>query len=85
MPGYHDNALVFWPIYPKFLRDLFTQAFTVGLHDMQHGRVHDSVWQRAMVRLRDAIFECPFCHAENFYDADHAKGPDSGEPVKCWA
>ena len=33
LPGLHDNALAHWPIYPQFLRDLFTQAFTAGLHD----------------------------------------------------
>ena len=26
-PGKHDNALAFWPIYPQFLRDLFTRSF----------------------------------------------------------
>jgi len=24
--AYHDNAMVYWPIYPQFLRDLFTKA-----------------------------------------------------------
>lgn len=29
--GYQDNALIYWDLYPQNLRDLFTQAFTVGI------------------------------------------------------
>ena len=28
LPGYHDNAITYWQIYPQFLRDLFIKAFT---------------------------------------------------------
>jgi hypothetical protein len=70
LPGCHDNALAFWPIYPQFLRDLFTKAFTAGIHDPQHGRVRESEWRSAMARLRDAIVYCGHCGAEQFYDAE---------------
>lgn len=79
VPGYQTNALAYWPLYPTFLRDLFTQAFTEGIRDPQYGRVHDSVWQRAMVRLRDSIFECGGCRAENFFDVAAAA------PPACWS
>lgn len=69
VPGLHDNALAFWPIYPEFLSELFTRAFTDGIRDPQQGRVRESEWRSAMIRLRDAIFYCPGCAAENFYDA----------------
>jgi serine/threonine protein kinase len=29
--GYQDYPLVYWDLYPQFLKDLFTTAFTVGL------------------------------------------------------
>ena len=29
----HENAYVFWPLYPDFLRRLFTRAFTAGMSD----------------------------------------------------
>src|SRR5215212_1261982 len=29
-PQYQRNALAFWTVYPRFLRDLFTKAFTDG-------------------------------------------------------
>lgn len=84
VPGYHDNALVFWPIYPQFLRTLFTQAFTAGLCDPSNGRVVESVWRGAMVRLRDVMVYCPQCGSENFYDVDDMQA-SGGRPAACWS
>jgi len=84
VPGYHDNVLAFWPIYPRFLRDLFTQAFTEGIRDPQNGRVRESEWRAAMVRLRDSIVYCAQCGAESFYDAD-ALRDSGGKPGSCWS
>jgi DNA-binding helix-hairpin-helix protein with protein kinase domain len=84
VPGIHDNALAFWRIYPQFLRDLFTRAFTVGMRDPLHGRVRESEWRGAMVRLRDAIFYCHHCGLENFYDAEALKAR-GGNPGLCWS
>ena len=84
MPGYHDNPIAFWPIYPQFLRNLFTKAFTDGIRDPQNGRVRESEWRAAMVRLRDSILYCPHCGAENFYDADALNAP-AGKPAQCWS
>ncbi len=81
VPGYQDNALTFWPLYPKFLRDLFTRAFTEGAHD-RHGRVQEGEWRVAMVRVRDALIYCR-CGAQNFYDADALK-ESGGKPGTCW-
>ena len=84
VPGIHDNALAFWRIYPQFLRDLFTRAFTAGLSDPEHGRVRESEWRESMVRLRDAIFYCSYCSLENFYDAVKLKAA-AGNPGLCWS
>ncbi len=84
VPGCHDNALAFWPIYPQFLRDLFTKAFTDGIRDPQNGRVRESEWRTAMVQLRDAIVYCGQCGAENFYDATVLK-ITSGKLRSCWS
>ena len=81
--GLHDNALAFWPLYPTFLRQLFTRAFTDGLRDPQHGRVRESEWRAAMVRLRDSIIYCQQCAAESFYDADVLRA--TGRAPSCWA
>lgn len=84
LPGVHDNALSFWPLYPRALRDLFTRSFTEGLHDAQNGRVRESEWRGALARLRDAIVYCAACGAESFYDAA-ALRDGSGKPGPCWA
>ena len=84
VPGIHDNALAFWRIYPQFLREIFTRAFTGGLRDPLHGRVRESEWRAAMVRLRDSIVYCAHCSSENFYDADKLKA-DGGDPGLCWS
>jgi serine/threonine protein kinase len=78
-----DNALAYWPIYPRFLRDLFVRAFTDGLHDPEHGRVREGEWRAALAQLRDWIVDCPSCTAECFYDtaALRARG---GQPPNCW-
>lgn len=81
--GYHDNALEYWPIYPQFLRGLFTRAFTAGLHDPDHGRVRESQWRAAMVHARDSIVYCN-CEAEVFCDTAllNSSTPSS---VCCWS
>ena len=83
VPGYHDNAIAFWPIYPEFLRSLFLKAFTDGISEPTHGRVRESEWRAAMVRLRDSIVYCSNCGMENFYDADALK--QTGQAGSCWS
>jgi serine/threonine protein kinase len=66
--GLHDNALVYWGLYPQFLRDVFTRAFTTGIKD-QHGRIRENEWRVILINLRDSIFYCR-CGGQNFYDSD---------------
>jgi eukaryotic-like serine/threonine-protein kinase len=82
--GYQDTPLLYWPIYPQFLRDLFTKAFTDGIKDPLNGRIREGQWRAAMVRLRDSILYCSSCNAENFYDSDALR--QSGSKLKpCWS
>jgi eukaryotic-like serine/threonine-protein kinase len=82
--GYQDNVLIFWPIYPQFLRDLFSKAFTDGLKDPQNGRVLENEWRPAMVRLHDSVFYCAQCKSQNFYDIDAMKKGGGTHPP-CWS
>ncbi|MBW4475166.1 MAG: protein kinase [Stenomitos rutilans HA7619-LM2] len=84
VPGIHDNAIACWEIYPLFLRDLFTKAFTEGLIDPENGRITEGIWRPAMVRLRDSLLYCSHCSSENFYDADALKA-SGGKPAICWS
>jgi serine/threonine protein kinase len=81
-PQHQRNALAFWSVYPRFLRDVFTKAFTDGIKDPQHGRVRESNWRAVMVRLRDSIVYCTHCNAENFHDASETT---DDENVRCWS
>jgi DNA-binding helix-hairpin-helix protein with protein kinase domain len=84
IPGYHDNAITFWPIYPQFLRDLFIRAFTNGIRDPLNGRVRETEWRGAMIKLRDSIVYCAGCGSDNFYCADGMKAT-GGQPGPCWS
>jgi serine/threonine protein kinase len=81
VPGWHKNAIALWPLYPAFLREMFTRAFTSGLRD-PWSRVRESEWRAGMVRLRDLLTYCTNCGAENFFDPD-VRHSDGAGPV-CW-
>ncbi len=78
------NALHYWGLYPKFLRDTFTTAFTAGLKDAENGRVTEGQWRKDLSQLRDSIFYCASCGSENFYDTDAVK-ESGGKPAACWS
>ncbi len=80
-PGVHDNPLSFWPIYPTSLRRLFIRAFTAGLKDPD-ARVMENEWRKEMCALRDSIFNCPQCGAENFFDLEALRQTKALQP--CW-
>lgn len=63
------NAMKYWPIFPKFLRDTFTRAFTTGVIDPDE-RVMEGEWRSVLSRLRDSIFNCNHCAKENFHEAE---------------
>lgn len=80
VPGEHLNPLSIWPLLPGFVQRLFTQAFTTGLRDPDNGRVTEGEWRVAMARLRDLVWTCPNCQAEQVYDPGEGTAETS-----CWA
>ncbi len=80
-PTLHRNAIVLWPFYPPFIRELFTRSFTEGIYDPVTGRVRESEWRTAMARLRDCVVTCSACGvADNYLDPlDPSEGTRS-----CW-
>jgi DNA-binding helix-hairpin-helix protein with protein kinase domain len=79
----HGPVIAHWQLYPQFVRDLFTRAFTEGLYDPSHGRVQETEWRRAMNQLRDSVITCASCGAESFYDARRLSARQSA--FACWA
>ena len=80
--GIHSNATLFWNFYPGYVRDIFTRAFTDGLRD-PGARVRESEWRTVFTRMRDQIFYCHKCGAENFLTNEG----DLPAPIvnqECW-
>jgi serine/threonine protein kinase len=80
--GVHNNALLFWNLYPGYVRDIFTRAFTEGLRD-PGARVRESEWRSVFTRMRDQIYYCHHCGAENFL-ADEGDQPVPLAQQSCW-
>jgi serine/threonine protein kinase len=65
-----------WAFLPAGLKGLFARSFGEGLRNPAR-RVTEGEWQGLFLRMKDSIFSCPACRAENF------PGPD--EKVQyCW-
>jgi DNA-binding helix-hairpin-helix protein with protein kinase domain len=72
VPG--DSVAAWWPIYPQLCRRVFTQAFTVGLHDPSlDGRVLERTWRRALLPMHDSVSACAGCHAPVYYDLEQIR------------
>ena len=80
--GVHNNATLFWNFYPGYVRDIFTRAFTEGLRD-PGARVRESEWRTVFTRMRDQIFYCDKCGAENFL-TDEGDKPGAMTSQECW-
>jgi eukaryotic-like serine/threonine-protein kinase len=72
----NDNAIIFWDIYPSFIKEMFVRSFTTGL-TQPSARVVDSEWIIAMAKLRDAVIDCENCGAQQFYESINST-------VTCW-
>lgn len=82
IPVYQQNAIEFWKVYPKFLKDRFIHAFTVGLKNPQK-RSTETDWQITCIRLLNSLYRCADknCGKENFFDfAKHRLGVAQ----TCW-
>ena len=80
VPGYQQNAIDYWRVYPPFFKEIFIKEFTKGLWDPQI-RSTEIEWQKACLRLFDNITYCSNkkCGAENFYFFDNNKKQN------CWS
>lgn len=79
VPGYQDNAIIFWKIIPSSLKVAFTKAFTDG--KTPEKRVTETEWLSIFYYLKVSRMKCPRCHAEVFYDH---KLMMNNQPHICW-
>lgn len=78
--GYQDNALIYWDLYPEHLKQLFVQAFTVGI-SAPNRRVTENKWLETFANMMSGIVICPSCGAEVFYDTSKEQ---LGVAHICW-
>lgn len=78
VPGIHDNAIIYWALYPQELKDLFIESFTTGLSS-PNKRVTEKRWMDAAANMMSGICPCPRCGAEVLYDDAKAAGVHT-----CW-
>lgn len=79
--GYHDNVLIYWDLYPKELKDLFTTSFTIGLTE-PNKRITEKEWMRVLANMISGIVKCPKCGCEVFIDEAKEK---LGVSNTCWS
>ena len=82
VPGLQNNPLLFWKIYPQSLKDLFIQAFTVGLRSPAH-RVRESQWTGCFLEEMDHLVYCGNCGNEHFVDVPPSP-PSRTYNGSCW-
>lgn len=76
--GEQNAPIIYWNIYPQFLKDLFIKTFTKGINNPKN-RVVETEWRRIFIQLRDSIMYCSNCGVENFYDPQK-----ENEVHVCW-
>lgn len=67
--GVHINEIKLWAVYPKFIRDIFTEAFSKEVligNDIEH-RIQEKKWQEVFTELRNITVKCS-CGGETFID-----------------
>ncbi len=62
--GVHNNIIKFWRIMPDYIREAFTQSFTVGLFQPEK-RLIEKQWLDLLLRMRGDICACS-CGAQGF-------------------
>ncbi len=77
--GIHDNANIYWPMYPEKLRKLFIKSFTVGLTEPSK-RVTEPEWMTLFANMMSGMLKCK-CGAANFYDEENEA---NGVAHVCW-
>lgn len=77
--GIHDNACIYWSLYPEELRRMFTKAFTVGLSEPSK-RITEPEWMTLFSNMMNGIIQCS-CGAQVFFDEELQ---DRGESIICW-
>lgn len=76
--GVHNNIIRFWRIMPDYIREAFTQSFTVGSFHPEK-RLIEKQWLDLLTRMRSDICACN-CGAQGFISGSET---DSDGRIIC--
>jgi len=68
VPDINTNAIKRWPLYPPYIREKFTEAFSQTALLDPSKRVIEKEWLKAFIRLRSEIYKCKTCGEIFFAD-----------------
>ena len=77
----HNNVIRLWPLFPKFIRELFEKVFSKECLNRERNRPTDNEWQIALTNLRSCIATCANCGEETFMDESLGKCINCGCPI----
>jgi len=61
VPGINNNSIKRWPLYPPYIREKFTEAFSQAALKDPSKRVIEKEWLKNFIRLRNEIYKCKEC------------------------
>ena len=67
--GTDHNLRLFWNVYPQYIRDEFSKAFSHEVMLDRNKRIIEKTWLDLFFRLRAETGKCPYCHKEMFWDS----------------
>ncbi len=81
-PNMQRNAYRLWPMFPEYIRELFTITFSKDTPPEK--RPIEKKWLDAFIRLRGETVLCGKCHEENFIDIGKTnKCCSCGNVIEC--
>jgi serine/threonine protein kinase len=70
---WHPNVWVRWPLFPKKLKDVFSEQFSEDVLRNPESRILDIGWQNVITSVRDETVVCPSCGKVTFLDVANNK------------
>lgn len=68
--GIHQNVIRRWPVFPKLLRDTFTEEFSQERLKNPTSRMIEQNWEKIICQVRDSLVICQHCGEETFADTE---------------
>jgi len=59
--GINNNSINRWPLYPSYIREKFTEAFSQAALKDPSKRIIEKEWLKNFIRLRGEIYKCKKC------------------------